>query len=222
MLDQLDVKLRETGFNKSYPTLFVAECVLVYMAPSESDALIQWAANAVDVDSAMVVFEQINPSDAFGRTMVRNMEARGCSLLSLPKYPTIDSQHQRYTSLGWRRCSINDMNSIYDHLLTPQERSRIQRLEIFDEIEEWRLIQAHYIILVTANWQRHHREADTKSSSEGDSALAVELPPEQATPSSTSGTEENATTQVNGNKHNRDTAQLPLEVYMNHMDSLNQ
>ncbi|PHJ22061.1 leucine carboxyl methyltransferase [Cystoisospora suis] len=40
------------------------------------------------------------------------------------------------------------MNKIYDKFIPIHDRNRIQRLELFDELEEWRLIQAHYSIAV--------------------------------------------------------------------------
>ncbi|CEM03436.1 unnamed protein product [Vitrella brassicaformis CCMP3155] len=146
-VDEFERQLVQAGFQDDLPTLWLAECVLVYMQPLHSDAIIRWAANAVSkAPSAFVVYEQILPHDAFGRTMVRNLQARGCPLLGIHEYPTLDSQRQRYVSLGFTRCEAADMNDVYDLHLDGAEIARIQRLEIFDELEEWRLIQGHYFI----------------------------------------------------------------------------
>ena len=39
------------------------------------------------------------------------------------------------------------MNAVYDAVLSAEEKSRVHRLEIFDELEEWRMIQSHYFLL---------------------------------------------------------------------------
>lgn len=38
---------------------------------------------------------QINPFDAFGKTMIKNLELRGCPLLSISDYPTLNDQRKR-------------------------------------------------------------------------------------------------------------------------------
>jgi hypothetical protein len=62
----------------SLPTLFLSECCLVYLPPSDAAALLAWAAAATDpgVPSAVAVYEMTRPSDAFGRTMIANLEVR--------------------------------------------------------------------------------------------------------------------------------------------------
>lgn len=63
---------------------------------------------------------------------------------------------------GWRFVSVKTMNDIYDHVIDADDKKRcapaararqtitrhdrIERIELFDEIEEWRLIQNHYCI----------------------------------------------------------------------------
>ena len=43
------------------------------------------------------------------------------------------------------------MNQVYYQYLDSKDVSRIQRLELFDELEEWHLIQGHYCIAVAIN-----------------------------------------------------------------------
>ena len=40
------------------------------------------------------------------------------------------------------------MNTVYDQRLDKMEKARIEKLEIFDEFEEWVLLQNHYCISV--------------------------------------------------------------------------
>ena len=44
------------------------------------------------------------------------------------------------------RC--RDMNSVYYGMLPPGEVARAARRELFDELEEWHMIQAHYGLVV--------------------------------------------------------------------------
>jgi tRNA wybutosine-synthesizing protein 4 len=97
-------------------------------------------------------YEQIRPADPFGRTMVKNLEARGCPLLGIHAYPDLASQQARYTSRGWHVAASVDMNAALTRIqqATPGLAQRLATIEIFDELEEWTLIQAHYCITVAA------------------------------------------------------------------------
>jgi hypothetical protein len=75
-LKQLSQTLRErAGVDFSLPTLLISECVLVYLQPQESQAVIEWAAREFVGGAVMVTYEQILPFDAFGQTMVKNLQA---------------------------------------------------------------------------------------------------------------------------------------------------
>jgi len=60
----------------------------------------------------------------------------------------LGAQKKRMTDLGYSFVEGLDMNNIYTQLLDTNENQRISRLEIFDEFEEWYLIQAHYCIIL--------------------------------------------------------------------------
>ena len=68
------------------------------------------------------------------------------------------------------------MNQVYSRFISREEQRRVARVEIFDELEEWHLIQGHYAITVAV------RESCSSSSSSSSSfcnmpflALAREL-----------------------------------------------
>ena len=138
------------GFDPSTPTLFLSECVLVYLEPEESCALIAWAASACP-RSVFVTYEQIRPHDAFGQVMTRNLEERGYSLRGLTAFPDIASQTARYRELGFGAATVADMNDVYYRVLPRADVARVERLELFDEVEEWHLMSAHYCIAVAVN-----------------------------------------------------------------------
>jgi hypothetical protein len=43
------------------------------------------------------------------------------------------------------------MNEVYNYYLARDDIKRIERLELFDEFEEWNMIQAHYHISMASN-----------------------------------------------------------------------
>ena len=69
----------------------------------------------------------------------------------MSQYPNCISLKNRYAKLGYKTASVLDMNQVYYQYLDSKDVSRIQRLELFDELEEWHLIQGHYCIAVAIN-----------------------------------------------------------------------
>ena len=56
----------------SLPTLFLSECVLIYIAPEKANPTLQLLQQSFP-NSCIVVYEQIRPSDPFGQMMIRNL-----------------------------------------------------------------------------------------------------------------------------------------------------
>ncbi|RMX63685.1 hypothetical protein KXD40_002587 [Peronospora effusa] len=146
-LDATRTKLEAAGIDRNVPTLFVSECVLIYMDAKFSTQLVTWAVSYF-TDVSFVLYEQILPDDAFGTVMMANIKARGCDLLSIYDFPTVEAQIARFTEHNYEVAQCWDMNKIYYHYLDPCERTKRERLEIFDELEEFHLLQAHYCIVV--------------------------------------------------------------------------
>ncbi|KAF9094290.1 hypothetical protein BGX23_002304 [Mortierella sp. AD031] len=142
--DSIVPKLMAQGFDTSLPTLFLSECVLIYIQPGDSDAIVDWVGKNMDA-SLFVVYEQINPADAFGAMMLRNLKARQIELPGIHAYPSLKSQEERFTSRGWQAAKAVNMNKLHESLCA-QELKRISSLEIFDEVEEWQLLADHYCV----------------------------------------------------------------------------
>lgn len=60
-------------FHKSLPTLWLSECVLVYLAPTYADTLMQWI-TMHQPHTVFITYEQIRPDDTFGQMMMRNLQ----------------------------------------------------------------------------------------------------------------------------------------------------
>ncbi|KAG7387840.1 Leucine carboxyl methyltransferase 1 [Phytophthora pseudosyringae] len=148
-LDATTAKMEAAGIDRSIPTLFVSECVLIYMEAKFSTQLVNWSSSYFD-DVSFALYEQILPDDAFGKVMMANIKARGCDLQSIRDFPTVEAQIARFTEHHYEVAQCWDMNRIYYHYLDPAERAKRERLEIFDELEEFHLLQAHYCVVVAS------------------------------------------------------------------------
>lgn len=127
-LDATTAKLEAAGIDRNVPTLFVSECVLIYMEAKFSTQLVAWAASYFE-DVSFALYEQILPDDAFGKVMMSNIKARGCDLLSIHDFPTVEAQISRFTEHSYEVAQCWDMNKIYYHFLDPAERAKYVRIE---------------------------------------------------------------------------------------------
>jgi len=73
-----DKLVNELGVDTSLPTLVLTECLLIYMKGEDSLGVLTWLRELFTGDIGVVNYEVINPDDPFGRTMVENLENRGC------------------------------------------------------------------------------------------------------------------------------------------------
>ncbi|KAM3836780.1 tRNA wybutosine-synthesizing protein 4 isoform 2-T2 [Vipera latastei] len=145
----LEGALCGAGLDPAMPTLILAEVVLPYMEVERSNALIQWAAGHF-LRAWFILYEQIHPSDPFGRIMQNHFSRLQSPLRSLTAYPDCKAQQMRFLQRGWTECHVMDMNEFYGRFVPREEQKRIQALEPFDEFEEWHLKCSHYFILVAS------------------------------------------------------------------------
>jgi [phosphatase 2A protein]-leucine-carboxy methyltransferase len=81
----------------SLPTLLLFECVLVYMAPEASSALIQWFVDYFSNDNQEgavlggIVYEMFGLNDPFGRVMLNNLKVLSILNLNISCVPLIVS-----------------------------------------------------------------------------------------------------------------------------------
>ncbi|KAL0481667.1 hypothetical protein AKO1_012556 [Acrasis kona] len=144
--DALQNVLIHTKIDKRVPTLFLSECVLVYMEPEYSSEIIKYSSTFLR--PFFVLYEQIIPNDNYGRVMVENLNDRGCGLKSIHEYPDLSSQRYRFLQRGYSYASANDLYDLYTHYVDQDVKRRIERIEWFDEFEEWVMILRHYCIVV--------------------------------------------------------------------------
>ena len=79
-LNHLFANTPDRLLSPSLPTLLLFECVLVYMSPAESSAVIQSFVDHFSQDQGgilgSIVYEMFGLGDAFGRVMLNNLKVR--------------------------------------------------------------------------------------------------------------------------------------------------
>lgn len=144
-LEELQKHLAEHGIDTTVPTLFIAECVLTYVDIESVNKLLRWI-SASFLHSTFCTYEQVHPDDAFGHIMLEHFKSQGCPLQNIRQYPTRVLHEERYKNLGWTLVVSSDMNHFYASL-SPEEQERVNKLELFDEHEEWHTKCSHYMLL---------------------------------------------------------------------------
>eukprot|EP01113_Clastostelium_recurvatum_P005961 TRINITY_DN12687_c0_g1_i1.p1 TRINITY_DN12687_c0_g1~~TRINITY_DN12687_c0_g1_i1.p1 ORF type:complete len:354 (+),score=71.03 TRINITY_DN12687_c0_g1_i1:51-1064(+) len=142
--EDMEAIIRDSQLDRSLPTLFICECVLAYLPPDQGTDVLRWVADRFPT-CGFVSYDPISPHDPFGKVMIKNLTDKGCPMLSMDAYPDIPSHKSRYEGVGWNRVEALDMLALFDHYLPQDVLTRIKRVEMMDELEEWFLIQTHYM-----------------------------------------------------------------------------
>ncbi|CAB3402916.1 unnamed protein product [Caenorhabditis bovis] len=153
-LNEFHVKLNTCNLDKSLPTIFIAECVLVYMSAQNSADLLKSLSEAFKT-CAFVNYEQFRTSDSFTRVMEKNLGDRGIHLHGLQMCESDEKQILRFKTAGFSEVGVYDMNVVFKKLLDQSEVERIKKIELLDEIELLEQLLAHYCnIDVPMKWLR--------------------------------------------------------------------
>lgn len=155
------------GVERDVPTLLISECCLVYLSPTEAVQVVSFftehlfGGNTAKTEAGadaqktsegttplgIILYEPIRPDDPFGRTMVSNLAARGIQLQTLNKYASLEAQRTRLREQGFGSGqAAADIDFIWEKWVDEEEKERVARVELLDEVEEWQLLARHYCI----------------------------------------------------------------------------
>ena len=144
--DKLIKQFQEFGIKESSPTFILSECLFCYMANSEAEKILTALNQFFKNDVIILNYEMIHPNDPFGKVMIENLEDRGCMLPGFIDVPDEKAQEKRMKDVGFTEVECINMNEAYYKRFDQKERERIEKIEIFDEFEEWTLLQSHYCL----------------------------------------------------------------------------
>ena len=132
------------------PTIIISECCLCYLAPAVADTVALYFTQHFFPPSTplgFIIYEPINPGDAFGKVMVSNLASRGIVLQTLKMYGSLEAQAARMKSYGLEETGGADINELWKNGVDEKEKERVGGLEMLDEVEEWELLAAHYAVV---------------------------------------------------------------------------
>ncbi|KAL7451143.1 hypothetical protein ACHAWC_004004 [Mediolabrus comicus] len=135
------------GYNRAIPTIFVLECLIMYLPDKASWNLLQYLANISNCN---------NKKDAFSRTLSDHLN--------------------KLKTCGFDIAVGCNMMDAYEHgIISIDERRRAARCEMLDELEEFVLLMRHYCLCLGAKGSGRYKSAATALCSVGkDSPIGFE------------------------------------------------
>lgn len=137
--------------NDKITKIFIAEVSIAYMLPQFADPVIGATSNLPN--SHFLCLEQLlpaGPHQGFARTMLFHFSKLNSPLMSVSTYPTIPKQIERFKKAGYPVAEATDLMGFWRSL--PKEvRDQVEKIEAFDELEEFVHFAQHYIILHATN-----------------------------------------------------------------------
>ncbi|KAI0485378.1 leucine carboxyl methyltransferase [Xylaria cf. heliscus] len=135
--------------------MFVAEVSITYMETEGADGVIKWASSLNQAEFCLL--EQIlpdGPDHPFAKTMLSHFEKLKTPLKSVFEYPHLEAQSRRFSHLGWSQVKTSSLWQIWtdDEWISGSKRRELDRVEPFDEWEEFALFASHYCVVIAKNF----------------------------------------------------------------------
>lgn len=111
------------------PTLFLAECVFVYLSPTITSKLISYITSKFATSGcAGLVYEMFGLGSKFGRVMRDNLRVRGIELPGAEEATALESQTRRFEDAGMKSAKSLTLKSVRKEYI---EDSELKRSAIF-------------------------------------------------------------------------------------------
>ena len=128
------------------PTLLLSECCLCYLTSEDANSVLRLFSVRIP-NLATLLYEPMPLNDAFGDMMLSNLKARGILMPSLDKCRDAQEQLRRLRDAGFISEGHATIEDAWDNWVSEDERERVDGLEGLDEVEEWKLLAAHYVVV---------------------------------------------------------------------------
>ncbi|ODA77718.1 hypothetical protein RJ55_06320 [Drechmeria coniospora] len=145
-LDDIFASDMPPSIRTDLPTLVLSECCLCYLTQEDSDRVLAVFHSKIP-QLAIAIYEPMPLDDAFGQVMVSNLKARRIHMPSLARYKDADGQEDRLRTAGFETVGHATIKDSWDRWIDGDEKKRLDRLEGLDEVEEWQLLAAHYVVV---------------------------------------------------------------------------
>lgn len=154
-LDAIRAAIAELVDIEASSFLFVAEVSITYMENVSADAILQWASGMGQAEFCLL--EQIlpdGPEHPFAKTMVSHFDKLSTPIKSVHKYQTIQDQRDRFLARGWKTIKAWNLWQAWadEYFLSSEDRRVLDKVEPFDEWEEFALFGSHYCIINAGNY----------------------------------------------------------------------
>jgi tRNA wybutosine-synthesizing protein 4 len=85
--------------------------------------------------------------------MLKHFNKLQSPLRVIEQYQSIEDQKKRFEAHGWPNVRVQSLWDFWrsDNYYSPQERIKLNKVEVFDEWEDFTLFAAHYFILIADN-----------------------------------------------------------------------
>lgn len=131
--------------------IFIAEVSLAYMTPETANPII--TTSSIFSNSHFLILEQLMPAGEnhpFAKRMINHFKKMEAPLRCVHSYPSIPDQITRFKHLGYKYVNAKDLLGCWG--LVPSDiKLKVQKVEAFDEWEEFIFFGQHYINLHATN-----------------------------------------------------------------------
>lgn len=159
--DHQAISILKKGLDANKETLIIAECVLAYLLPQESNSLLSFLGKLVNRPSALcyemcvagddpIILKA--PPSRFGSVMLSNLQSRSLDMPGARAFSTLSSHKDRF-KVGLAQFDEYQkgkgiaitLKNVWQGI-EEEEKQRLSRLEGLDEVEELEILLAHYAI----------------------------------------------------------------------------
>lgn len=153
------------NFNLTAPTIFILECVFMYLSEDSSRRLLSAISDLCKLP-LVVIYDPIlqiskHEPSPFGSMMHQHLKRAGVLPRERPSSietcVTVSLYQEKLFNCGFDAVVGCNMADAYESIVTENQRNHASSIEMLDELEEWILLMSHYCFIsaTTSAAQQH-------------------------------------------------------------------